>query len=137
MDIKEKVAYLAGLLQAQGSEEGAAVTGAVLTGVLDVLAALAREVEALRKASGALSGRIRALDGSLADLADEVFGDFGHVPTTLIRCQACGQAMRVATADLEDDQVELVCPRCGTVVHAYDPGLDYDEGDDTLEGRTT
>ncbi len=117
-DLRERVAYLIGATRSQGAEE-------VVSGILEVLADMAREVDRLRAGE-------RALRGHLAELADEVLGD----DTTLLHCERCGQAMRVLTADLHDDQVELVCPGCGNVVHGYDHGLDYDEDEDTLEGRS-
>ena len=128
MGLRERVAYLVGLTRAGGAEGDQ--TG-LLPEILALLADMAREVDRLRAGEQVLTGTVRTLRGHLAELADEVFGG----DTTLLHCDACGQAMRVLTADLHDDRIELVCPCCGHVVHAYDHGLDYDEDEDTLDSQ--
>jgi rubrerythrin len=133
MDLRERVAYLIGLQRAEGREQPP--DAEIIAGILDVLAELAREVEVLRAEERSLTGRLRSLRDNVAELADDFFGPAERPRTVLVRCEACGQAMRVLASDLDDDQVELVCPSCGHVVHSYDPGLDYDEDEDTLEDR--
>lgn len=131
MDTRERVAYLLGLARAQAADGRG--DSQLLTGILEVLADLAREVSQLRAGERTLSSHVRSLRGHLAELAGGAFNGADFPDTALVHCEACGQAMRVLTADLSNDQVELVCPTCGHVVHAYDPGLDYDEDEDTLE----
>lgn len=134
---REKIAHLAGLMRSHaGAAPGPEPVAEVLSGVLDVLGDLADEVASVRSGAQTLTGRVRALREGLAELSDEVLlGEIGPGHGVVIRCADCGQAMEVAIADLDDDQVELICPACGHVVHNFDAGFDYDEDQDELIER--
>lgn len=108
---QERLAYLAGLAEGLERDEDPA-TGGLLTGIVEMLEELARDV-----------GEVRRQQASLADDMDELADEIGvEASDIVVACRSCGREVAFSSDLVGDDELELTCPNCGEVVYA--PGED-------------
>lgn len=116
-DLKERVAYVHGLASgfdvAGGSKEGQ-----VLVEVLDVLEAMAEALSEVESAQQELEAYVESLDGDLADLEEDFYGDDeGEDEDDLDGyCPSCGEPFEADGGGFEGHAgAEIACPQCGAV----------------------
>ena len=108
---QERLAYLAGLAEGIEQNEDPA-TGGLLSGIVELLNDLSREI-----------GEVRREQQSLAEDMDELADELGVEPSdVVVECPSCGREVAFASSLLDEDELELTCPNCGEVV--YTPGED-------------
>lgn len=108
---QERLAYLAGLAEGIEQHDDPA-TGGLLSGIVEVLDELSREIGDVRREQ-------RTLAEDMDELADEIGVETSDV---VVECPSCGREVAFASALLDRDDLELTCPNCGEVV--YTPGED-------------
>lgn len=109
MEIKERIAYIRGLL------EGAEFYGrddrgrAVWENLLGVCGQLADSVAALEEEQADLGAYLEAVDADLADLEEVT-----EVPEyVVVDCPHCGEEVCFEEEFLYDDHAQVACPECG------------------------
>ena len=117
---KEKVAYLRGLAKGLEVEESTK-EGKLLYATLDVLSALAEDLEELEDTVAELSEQVDAVDEDLDTLETEVYGDEDDEDEESfyeITCQNCNEEFCVDEDTLMEgmDGGEITCPNCGEKV---------------------
>lgn len=127
--IKEKIAYLRGLLEGgnlYGKDPNAKVFWDHLLSILDDVA---ESIDALGANQEELAEYVEAIDSDLMDLEEEAYPDEDDdwVETD---CPECGEPVSFEESFLYDDDVQVTCPECGAVVHRGDSFLDIDELED-------
>ena len=109
--IKEKIAYLKGLMEGSDFYGGDAQARNVWGRVLEILEDLADEVEMLRIGQEETEEYLEALDSDLEAIEDEIYGDDDD-------------------DDDDDDEVEFVemeCPNCKETVYFEEEFLEDDD----------
>ncbi len=128
--LKEKVAYLKGLAAGLDVGDGGSREGRVLAELLEVLGAVADEIEELRLDQSELEDYVVCLDEDLAEIEDDLY-DEDDEDFLEITCPHCNEDVRLDQELLDDDGGgELVCPACGEVIYD-DEG--WDDLDDPVE----
>lgn len=107
--ISEKVAYLDGLADGLGIEDEK--QGKLLRGIIDVLSAIAEELEEQDESLDDLSGCIDQLYDEIDQIDESLFSDDDE-----------------EDAFDEDDFLEVVCPSCGETIYFDEEMLDAEEG---------
>jgi len=128
--LKSKVAYLQGL--AQGLEIGQSTKeGKLLTGILDVLEEMTRQVGSISDRQTDLQDYVSALDDDLALVEDEVRPMEDEETLTELACPSCGQTLMFDSDPFDDDEeIEVICPSCGESL--YEDGFEVDEASENL-----
>ena len=107
--ISEKVAYLDGLADGLGIEDEK--QGKLLRGSIDVLSAIAEELEEQDESLDDLSGCIDHLYDEIDQIDESLFSDDDE-----------------EDAFDEDGFLEVVCPSCGETIYFDEEMLDAEEG---------
>lgn len=126
--VKEKIAYLRGMLDANADGLKGEQTLAVLQRVMTILDDLADQVDEVED-------YVEALDSDLADLEEEYFHDddcscaddhdeFDDLEMVEMECPSCQEVVCFDEEFLYDDNVEVTCPECGGTVYT---SIDIDE----------
>ena len=141
MSVKEKVAYLSGLMDGLEFDKSSK-EGKMFEAILDVLDEMADEVEIIADDLEELEEFVDALDEDVEELEallddDDDDDDEEEEDDDLVnvRCPACGHQNTFDPAvlweDDDDDEVEILCSNCGAVVFSSDLfGDDFDDDDD-------
>ncbi len=134
MELKEKVAYIKGLMEGMKfdteSDQGKLITAIV--GVLDDMAA---EVSDMGEDMDELCDAVDALSEDLEDVEDTLYGEDDDEDELYedglyeITCPNCGEVECVDEDMLADDN--MACPNCGT---KFEVDFSDDEDDEDGEG---
>lgn len=145
--IKEKIAYLKGLMEGSDFYGGDAQARNVWGRVLEILEDLADEVEMLRIGQEETEEYLEALDSDLEAIEDEIYGDDDdddddddEVEFVEMECPNCKETVYFEEEFLEDDDVEISCPECGHVlVRAKDGEIVFtsEDGQGSTDGRVS
>lgn len=129
-EFTNRAAYLQGLadgmkLDTEKNE------GKLLREIIDFLADMADEIEALDDEQGFIADQLDELEEEVEIIGDEVFDDYDEDyddDEFQITCEACGEDIIVTTEDLMDG--EILCPNCGeTIEFDFDCDCDCCDGD--------
>ncbi|HOB08069.1 MAG: CD1247 N-terminal domain-containing protein [Limnochordia bacterium] len=129
--VKEKIAYLRGMLDSTEDVANPEKLKAVLYRLMEVLEDLADDVEDLYYGQEELEDYLEAMDADLADLEeyacecheDDRDEEFDMVE---MECPNCQCLVSFEEDLLYEDGVDVTCPECGEVVYSSD---DFDEDD--------
>ena len=122
MELKEKVAYIKGMME--GMEfDTATKEGKLLAAVVDVLEEMAKEVTNIDEDVDTLYDEVDAMSEDLEDVENFLF----EAGLYEITCPQCGEVVCVDEDMLAND--DLACPNCGTKFE-----VDFSEDDDACEG---
>ena len=138
MELKEKVAYIKGMME--GMEfDTATKEGKLLAAVVDVLEEMAKEVTNIDEDVDTLYDEVDAMSEDLEDVENFLFDEDGgdededdydeeyEAGLYEITCPQCGEVVCVDEDMLAND--DLACPNCGTKFE-----VDFSEDDDACEG---
>jgi hypothetical protein len=129
-EVREKVAYLKGLLAGLGKLEDPA-SAKIWEAVLDVFDTVADELEILDDDLEDLGQYVSSIDDDLAEVEDNLYEDYvddESDDTIAIECDTCGHEFSIPEYKLYNDE-DVVCPECNTSI--YD---DLDDDDDVEIG---
>lgn len=136
--VRERIAYVRGLLQGAEMTGNGAVTRDVLDKMLDIFDALADEIEELEVGRLEVEEYLEAIDADLGDLEDEVLGgefddedddDTHFIEMQCPNCRATVYFEEDVLFDDEDD--DIACPECGEVIYRADM-TDQEDDDSSL-----
>ena len=102
MTVSEKVAYLKGLADGLGIKDSTN-EGKLMLAVIDVLEAMADDIEAVDAHAKDLSDSISDISEDMEYLEDLCIGDM----------------------DDDDEEYEVTCPKCGETITVYEEDLDF------------
>ena len=134
MTIKEKVAYLQGLLSGLELDESSKEVK-VIKAIVDVLNDMAMIVTYTEDELVELNDRIDEIDEDLGEVEEEVFGDCecdcdddcdccdDDDTFYEVTCPTCGKEICLTESILDEGGIE--CPSCGEALE-----FDFDDGDD-------
>ena len=139
MELKEKVAYLKGLME--GMEYDVSTKeGKLMAAVVETLDAMAARVEEIDTDVDQLFDEVDAVSEDLEDVEDYLFdgedgdeedyADENEAGLYEITCPNCGEVVCVDEDMLASD--DLTCPNCGTKFEV-DFSEDEPEGEETAE----
>lgn len=141
--VKEKIAYLRGLLDGDSSlQEGR--NGFMFGKILQVLEELAQDVDTLAQGQEELDEYLEEVDFDLAYLEDEFFSedaddrirlfdeddewdDYSDDSLVEIQCPDCADIVTFDEEFLFDEGVQVRCPRCDAVVFESDDFADLED----------
>jgi phage FluMu protein Com len=120
-DLREKVAYLQGLAKGLNVNEASA-EGKLLLNIVDILDAVAREIQSVNLAQMDLEEYVEAIDEDLAQLEDEIYeeenGRYASEDEWVeMVCPNCKELVRFDADILEEPDVEVTCPYCRGLVY--------------------
>jgi DNA-directed RNA polymerase subunit RPC12/RpoP len=148
MTITEKVAYLKGLIEGLGVDEGTK-EGRIIKAIVDVLDDMALTVSDMEDGLSEISEQVDAIDEDLEDLEKDFYGDEDSDEDDEddedddsdyyeVTCPKCGEKVYLDEELLSDG--EMTCPNCGEKLE-FDFGCDCDccngdeECDDKADGE--
>lgn len=141
MTVTEKVAYLKGLVEGLGVDEGTK-EGRIIKAIVDVLDDMALTVSDLEDGMSEISEQVDAIDEDLEDIEKDFYGDEDDEDDDEddedtdyyeVTCPKCGEKVFLDDDLLSDG--EMNCPKCGEKLE-FDFGCDCDDckgGDDEDE----
>ena len=133
--MKEKAAYLKGLIEGLGIDE-TTKEGKVIKAMSELLGELAEAVDGIDEDVTRAYDQINDLSEELEDLEADLYEDddnadvAGEEPYYEVACPACGKTVYVSEDDL--DAGEAICPSCKV---AFEVAL-ADEDDDAAPEET-
>ena len=115
MKLTEKAAYLKGLVEGLGVEEGTK-EGKILKAIVDLLDDISLSVADLEDGYDELSEQIDIIDEDLSDLEEDLYGDDEEDDEEddemyEVVCPSCGDEICINESILADG--EMTCPNCG------------------------
>ena len=129
MSVSENAAYLKGLFE--GYELSDTKENKIIAKLLDLVADMADEINALKADNAELHEYVEELDHDLGEVEEEVYfvdddedyddEDDGFIE---VECPACGEMVYF---DEDIDPENLVCPACGEEIK----GIEFCDGDCT------
>jgi len=125
--VKEKIAYLRGLLEGgnlYGKDSGDRV---LWNNVLDILDDVAAALDSLSGSQDELTEYVEAIDSDLMELEDDFYGDADDEDWVEVECPDCGEPVTFEQGFLYDDDVQITCPECGCVVYQGENFEDFDD----------
>lgn len=122
MTVSEKVAYLKGLADGLGIKDSTN-EGKLMLAVIDVLEAMADDIEAVDAHAKDLSDCISDInedmeyleDLCIGDMDDEADDDDDDADVCIGCCGSCG----------DEQEYEVTCPKCGETITVYEEDLDF------------
>lgn len=133
MEVKERIAYVRGLIEGAESFQPDPTSRAVWENLLIVCDELAESVAELETAQSELEEYVEGIDTDLCDLEEEVYGeeyaadgddldeeeagDENEDEFVRTECPRCGEEVYFEEGFLYDDDVEISCPECGEVLY--------------------
>ncbi len=138
MTITEKVAYLKGLVEGLGMDEGTK-EGRIIKAMVDVLDDMALTVSDMEDGLSEISEQVDAIDEDLEDLEKDFYGDEDYDEDEdddeedddsdyyEVTCPKCGEKVYLDEELLSDG--EMSCPNCGEKLE-FDFGCDCCDHDD-------
>lgn len=138
--VREKIAYVRGLLEGTDLSGNDPQSRAVWEKMLDIFDAVADQIDELEIGQEEVEEYLEAIDADLGDLEEEVLGqefddddDDDDANFVEMECPGCGETVYFEEHFLFDDDHEVSCPECGEIIYATGP-MDRDTGgDDRLE----
>lgn len=110
--LRREVSYIEGLLEGNNRDEKALIR---LVGVIDELVEATQKLDT-RQAE--LEEYAEAIDEDLNDLELLFYDDKDG--ETLLTCPECGEDVAVDLDDLDNNEIELLCPNCRTTLTIED-----------------
>lgn len=121
MTVSEKVAYLKGLADGLGIKDSTN-EGKLMLAVIDVLEAMADDIEAVDAHAKDLSDCISDINEDMEYLEDLCIGDMDDEAdddddddVCTGSCGSCG----------DEQEYEVTCPKCGETITVYEEDLDF------------
>ena len=133
MTVTEKVAYLKGLVEGLGVDEGTK-EGRIIKAMVDVLDDMALTVSDLEDGVNEISEQVDAIDEDLEDLEKDFYGDEDDddedddedTDYYEVTCPKCGEKVYLGDELLSDGKVN--CPNCGEKIELdFEGGCDCDD----------
>lgn len=123
--IREKIAYLKGLMEGSDFYRRDGHSEAIWNRLLEILEDLSDQVEALRQSQEETEEYLEAIDSDLGDVEEELYGSDDDdddvdddVEFVEMECPNCGETVYFEREFLDDDDVEISCPECGQVLYS-------------------
>jgi formylmethanofuran dehydrogenase subunit E len=118
MTVTEKVAYLKGLVEGLGVDEGTK-EGRIIKAIVEVLDDVALTVSDLEDGLSEISEQVDAIDEDLEDIEKDIYGDEDDeydddeddADYYEVTCPKCGEKVYLDDELLSDG--EMNCPKCG------------------------
>jgi len=138
MSVKEKVAYLSGLLDGLAYNKDSN-EGKMFYGILEALDEIADEIEDIKDDLDELEDFVEALDEDLEELEDILDMDEDEEDDddelVSLKCPSCGRMNMIEPEILweSDEEVEVLCSNCGAVIFTCDECDECDEDDEDDE----
>jgi DNA-directed RNA polymerase subunit RPC12/RpoP len=139
MELKEKVAYIKGMMEGMEYDEGSK-GGKMLAALVDLLSDMAQQISVIDEDVDELYDAVDSMSEDLEDVESYLFDDEddedededdyeGVFDSELyeITCPKCGEVVCVDEEMLSDDN--LACPNCGTKFE-----VDFSDDEDDCEG---
>lgn len=140
MTVTEKVAYLKGLVEGLGIDEGSK-EGRIIKAIVEVLDDVALTVTDLEDGLSEISEQVDAIDEDLEDIEKDFYGDDDDdddeydddddVDYYEVTCPKCGEKVCLDDELLSDG--EISCPKCGEKLEldfGCDCGCEHCEDDE-------
>jgi hypothetical protein len=115
--LRRELSYVNGLLE--GSSTNNSLDTKAFEQLISVVDELVDAVQKLDIRQTELEEYTEAIDEDLNDL-ELLFYDEDEEDTLLFNCPECKEDIKVALGDLEDDEIDLLCPNCQTVLTVED-----------------
>jgi hypothetical protein len=126
----EEVAYLKGL--AEGLEiSNDTKEGKIIHKIVDVLESFADAIVELEEEQIELIEYVESIDEDLSDIEDDIYDEedededdeFNYIE---MECPSCNDFVEIDENLLYDEEVDIVCPNCQTIILSSDDELDCD-----------
>ncbi len=152
MEVKERIAYVRGLMEGSESVRQDPSTRALWENLLTVCDGLADSVGRLTSAQDEIEEYVEAVDADLGELEEEVYGleeegdviileeeeDEADADEEMVRveCPRCGEEAYFEESFLYDDNVEISCPDCGEILYrGGEHSVEFEEENPAYNGE--
>jgi len=126
VEVKERIAYVRGLLEGSESLEKDPAAKSAWEQLLLVCDELADSVTELHTLQHEIEEYVEGVDSDLAELEEEVYGEQAEAEYVRTECPTCGEDVWFEQDYLYDDDVEIACPDCGQIVFRSFPAGEED-----------
>lgn len=137
--VREKIAYLRGLLEGTDLSGNDLPSRTVWEKMLEIFDAVADQIDELEVGQEEVEEYLEAIDADLGDLEEEVLGqefddgdDDDDAHFVEMECPGCGETVYFEEHFLFDDDHEVSCPECGEIIYATGAVERDTGGDDGL-----
>lgn len=146
MEVKERIAYVRGLIEGAENFQPDATSRAVWDNLLLVCDELAQSVKELETAQSELEEYVESIDTDLCQLEEDFYGEeiadddtgdeddadesFDEDEFVRAECPRCGEEVYFEEEFLYDDDVEISCPECGEILFRGKNNGHIEFGDD-------
>jgi Zn finger protein HypA/HybF involved in hydrogenase expression len=115
--LRRELSYVNGLLE--GSSTNNSLEAKAFERLISVVDELVDAGQKLDIRQTELEEYTEAIDEDLNDL-ELLFYDEDEEDTLLFNCPECKEDIKIDLGDLEDDEIDLLCPNCHTVLTVED-----------------
>jgi hypothetical protein len=115
--LRREISYVEGLLE--GSSAGNNPDAKALTRLIGVVDELIEATQKLDNRQAELEEYAEAIDEDLNDL-ELLFYDEDDADSYLLTCPECGEDVAVDLDDLDNEEIDLLCPNCHTTLTIED-----------------
>jgi len=131
--IKEKVAYLKGLSDGLPMDRSSN-EGKLLLAIVDVLDAMAEEIDIIGENETDLEEYVNSIDEDLADIEEDYYDDDDDDEDDdngnylELECPNCHETVYIDKCMLDEDE-EIVCPNCGKPIEFENSCCEHEDCD--------
>lgn len=117
MTISERVSYLKGLAEGMKISDDTN-EGKLLIEIIDVLADICDQVDAIDDSQIELAEQLDAVDADLSDVEEIIYDEFEDDDDECDgNCEDCDLDCEFVDADNDDEVYEVTCPKCNDIIY--------------------
>jgi formylmethanofuran dehydrogenase subunit E len=126
MDLKEKIAYLKGLIDGHAFDQGNR-EGQIFVSIAEIFQKLADEIDRLKRLHEEMEDYLESVDEDLNELEEIIYGDEEDLNLEdeeylEIECTNCHDKVSFEPNAVmnEEDLMKVMCPHCGAGLFSYE-----------------
>lgn len=133
-DVKERVAYLKGLIEGSDFIGRDGKGKVVWDNILEIFDDIADSLAEIKSSHDEAVDYMETIDEDLSDLEDNFYGaDDEEGQFVEMTCPNCQETVYFEEDLMDEDDVEVTCPNCGAVIYSRDEESDEESASGDAE----
>ncbi|MCL4516357.1 MAG: zinc-ribbon domain-containing protein [Firmicutes bacterium] len=133
-DVKERVAYLKGLIEGSDFIGRDGKGKVVWDNILEIFDDIADSLAEIKSSHDEVVDYMETIDEDLSDLEDNFYGaDDEEGQFVEMTCPNCQETVYFEEDLMDEDDVEVTCPNCGAVIYSSDEESDEESASGDAE----